>query len=355
MATTPRSVRASTAQSGESDASPAPSRRRAVRADAGDAAPTVKRTARESAAPAADGVAATEPARATASNGRSARSSTAKAAAKKPPAATGAPGPTGSPAKKAAPTGGSDGAPAGSPRQRVRAETLERILSIAHDRLVAGGADALSLRSVARELGMVSSAVYRYVASREDLLRLLAGRAGAQLAEAVDAAARSRRGDPARRLTTIARAVRSWALEHPGDFGLLYGRVGTTAAGAGATGEAGEPGSGALGLPAALLGLYVEGESTAAARQSPTAAARQSPAAAARQSPAVRRELANLAGALGVQAEPGATVRALLAWSTVVGAVAVEVSGQLTGVVANPGALFDVQVDQVAAATGLTG
>ncbi len=325
MATTPRSARAAVA---EPDASPAPSRRRTAKATAGETAPA-KRAARKSAAPVDDEVATAGTA-----TGRAARS-----AAK---ASTGTPAATTGPAAKraaAAPDAPEGAAATGSPRQRVRAETLDRILSIAHDRLVAGGADALSLRSVARELGMVSSAVYRYVASREDLLRLLAGRAGAELGAAVEAAARNRRGDAARRLTTVARAVRTWALEHPGDFGLLYGRVGTTAAAEGATGSPAEPGSGALGLPAALLRLYAEDEA----------------AAAGRQSPAVRRELASLAGALGVEAGPAVTARALLAWSTIAGAVAVEVSGQLTGVVANPAALFDVQVEQLAAATGLAG
>ena len=324
MAATPRSARAAAAQATEPDASPAPTRRRAAKAAAGDAAPA-KRAGRKSAAPEAD-----QPAEAATAGAARAIRSAAKTPAR---AAAGRAGGGGDA------VGGDSAAPAGSPRQRVRAETLDRILSIAHDRLVAGGADALSLRSVARELGMVSSAVYRYVTSREDLLRLLAGRAGAELGAAVDAAARSRRGDAARRLTTIARAVRTWALEHPGDFGLLYGRVGTTAAAEGATGTPAEPGSGALGLPAALVRLYAEGDA----------------ATGARQSPAVRRELASLAGALGVEAEPAVTARALLAWSTIAGAVAVEVSGQLTGVVANPATLFDGQVEQLAAATGLAG
>lgn len=227
--------------------------------------------------------------------------------------------------------------PARSPRQQVRAETLERILSIAHDRLVAEGADALSLRSVARELGMVSSAVYRYVSSREDLLRLLAARAGDDLAGALEAAGRSRRGDASKRFATLAKALRSWALEHPGDFGLLYGRVGTTAAGEGAT-AAVAPGTGALGLPAALVGLLAE----------------TGPGASSKPSPAQRRELSSVGSALGVQTEPEVVARALSAWSALAGAVAVEVSGQLSGVSANPATLFDLQVDRLAVAVGLS-
>ena len=321
MAATSKSARAASPSPAETDVSPAPSRRRGGKTTAGNpAAGEAPRAARRGARKDAAATAAATSAADT-ETGPTAKKATSAAAAREPAA------------------GATTGGTTGSPRQRVRAETLERILSIAHDRLVAGGADALSLRSVARELGMVSSAVYRYVASREDLLRMLAARAGAELGEAVDAASRSRRGDAGRRLATIARAVRTWALEHPGDFGLLYGRVGTTAAGAGATGNATEPGSGALGVPAALLHLYVEDESGTPGRYTP----------------AVRRELATLAGALGVDASPAATARALLAWSTIAGAVAVEVSGQLTGVVGSPGALFDVQVEHIAAATGLAG
>ena len=57
-------------------------------------------------------------------------------------------------------------------RARVRAEMIEEIKSAARRHLAADGAN-LSLRAVARELGMVSSALYRYFASRDDLLTAL--------------------------------------------------------------------------------------------------------------------------------------------------------------------------------------
>lgn len=235
---------------------------------------------------------------------------------------------------------GSDAVQAGpSPRQQVRAQTLERILTIAHDRLVTEGADALSLRSVARELGMVSSAVYRYVNSREDLLRMLAARAGDDLSATVEGTVRRGRGDASRRFTAIARTVRGWALEHPGDFTLLFGRTDATAVPSTAAGAPG-PGTGALGLPAALLQLMVESGSGSGGGKA---------------SPSVRRELGALAGALGVEADAEATARALTAWTGLVGAVSVEVCGQLAGATANPGALFDVVVDRIAASTGLAG
>ncbi len=58
-------------------------------------------------------------------------------------------------------------------RERARAEITSEIVRAGRDQLATDGAAALSLRAVARELGMVSSAVYRYVASRDELLTLL--------------------------------------------------------------------------------------------------------------------------------------------------------------------------------------
>ena len=58
-------------------------------------------------------------------------------------------------------------------RARVRDELTREIKEVARAHLVEKGSAALSLRAVARELGMVSSAVYRYFPSREELLTAL--------------------------------------------------------------------------------------------------------------------------------------------------------------------------------------
>src|SRR6195952_94357 len=65
---------------------------------------------------------------------------------------------------------------AGAPqtaRARVRAELTREITDVARRQLNESGAAALSLRAVARELGMVSAALYRYFPSRDDLLTTL--------------------------------------------------------------------------------------------------------------------------------------------------------------------------------------
>jgi len=96
------------------------------------------------------------------------------------------------------------------------------ITDAARRQLAEVGAAALSLRAVARELGMASSAVYRYFPSRDDLLtRLIIDGyddlgAAAEAADPPDAA-------PAERWLAVCRAVRTWARAHPHEYALLYG------------------------------------------------------------------------------------------------------------------------------------
>ena len=108
-------------------------------------------------------------------------------------------------------------------RQRVRAELTGEINQTARRQLATEGAAALSLRAVARELGMVSSAVYRYFPSRDDLLTALIIDAYDAVGAAVERADARRRRDDVRPLAGRARAVRDWALAHPHEYALIYG------------------------------------------------------------------------------------------------------------------------------------
>lgn len=86
------------------------------------------------------------------------------------------------------------------------------------------GAAALSLRAVARDLGLVSSAVYRYVKSRDELLTLLLVDAFGELGDEVEAAVESvPEGDHFGRFCALGRAVRAWALREPASYALLFG------------------------------------------------------------------------------------------------------------------------------------
>lgn len=113
-----------------------------------------------------------------------------------------------------------------TPRERARAQTLAQIRELAWRDLEAGGATALSLRAIARELGVVSSAIYRYVPSRDELLTELIIEAYQDLAEhtaRADAAAVAAGSSPRERWLAIARAMRGWALARPAAWALLYG------------------------------------------------------------------------------------------------------------------------------------
>lgn len=86
------------------------------------------------------------------------------------------------------------------------------------------GAPALSLREVAREMGLVSSAIYRYFPTRDDLLTALIVDAYNDLgAFAERAAARVPNDEPRRRLHAAASAIRKWAKSNPNEYALLYG------------------------------------------------------------------------------------------------------------------------------------
>lgn len=111
-----------------------------------------------------------------------------------------------------------------SVRARNRADLTREILAEGRRQLAVDGAAALSLRAVARELGMVSSAVYRYIASRDELLTLLIVDAYDAVADAVrQAEAEVDRADLTGRWTAATGAVREWARAHPHEYALIYG------------------------------------------------------------------------------------------------------------------------------------
>ncbi|MFC9894818.1 TetR/AcrR family transcriptional regulator [Nocardia sp. NPDC127579] len=110
-----------------------------------------------------------------------------------------------------------------TPRARARAQTMQDIVRIGREHLATDGAAALSLRAVARDLGVVSSAVYRYVRSRDELLTLLVIDGYNALGDAVDAALADAPDQPREQLLVLARAVRAWARAEPARYGLLFG------------------------------------------------------------------------------------------------------------------------------------
>lgn len=111
-----------------------------------------------------------------------------------------------------------------SRRARLRAQTSAEIKTIALKLMVGGGPDAISLRAIAREMGMTAGAIYSYFATRDDLITTLVGDvyiSAVRTAESArDAVPES---DPGGRILAWAQAMREWALANPEGFRLIYG------------------------------------------------------------------------------------------------------------------------------------
>ncbi len=109
-------------------------------------------------------------------------------------------------------------------RERARDELTSEIKASARRQLAEVGAEALSLRAVARDLGMVSSALYRYFPSRDALLTELIIDAYNALGEACEVAESAvDREDYLGRWRSIAFALRRWSVAHPHEYALIYG------------------------------------------------------------------------------------------------------------------------------------
>lgn len=112
----------------------------------------------------------------------------------------------------------------GSVRERRRAETVREIKAAALAQLVESGTGGLSLRGVARAVGMTVQSLYHYFDSREALLTALMADGHNAMADAVVAAADTTRGrPPLERRLAVTGAFREWALANRAMFMLLFG------------------------------------------------------------------------------------------------------------------------------------
>lgn len=216
-------------------------------------------------------------------------------------------------------------------RAARREDVTTRILEIGRRHLTEYGAAALSLRGVTRDLGMVSSAVYRYVANRDELLTLLVVDAYTELADEVDEAvlAASRSGWEVR-LLAAATAVRSWAQREPARYALLYG---SPVPGYEAPERTTEPGTRVVRL---LVDLVEEGVRRGDIVDGP----RGVPVPRV-----VRADLTGLRDALGVTMDAAVAGRAVALWATLVGWVSLEVFGQFgSDPFTDPDRLFEHQI-----------
>lgn len=226
---------------------------------------------------------------------------------------------------------------ANSLRARVRAEMVEEIKSVARRHLATDGAN-LSLRAVARDLGMVSSAIYRYFPSRDDLLTTLILEAYEALGDAVEAAdAAVERGDLRGRWQSACRAARSWALANPAEYALLYG---SPVPGYAAPDDTIEP---AQRPPLTLVGILREG----------LAAGQLNPPPADELPEPVRADLADIAATYFPGMPETLLARGMAGWTQLFGLINFELFGRINRTLPHRDAYFDHQTALMADLIGL--
>ncbi|KIS25729.1 TetR family transcriptional regulator [Arthrobacter sp. SPG23] len=208
-----------------------------------------------------------------------------------------------------------------TPRERARAQTIADIVRLGREHLAVHGAAALSLRAVARDLGVVSSAVYRYVQNRDELLTLLLIDAYGELGDEVDAAVgRVAEADFAGRFYALGRAVRGWAVREPARYALLFGSPvpGYRAPAERTTG----PGTRVI---YSLMAIFDAAWRAGAVRVEPASVAAGPPAVIP---PPLARDLTSIREELGLGLPDGILARGALVWTSLFGAISFEVFGQ---------------------------
>ncbi|MGX1886676.1 TetR/AcrR family transcriptional regulator [Streptomyces sp. NPDC055287] len=227
------------------------------------------------------------------------------------------------------------------PRARYREQTRAEIKEAALRQLAEGGAAALALTRIAKEMGLSGPALYRYFASRDDLLNALIRDAYDDAAAAVGAASAEAADEgPRAQLHVLARGYRAWAIAQPHRYLLIQG--------------APVPGyvapADTLDRARAVLGpfLRVFAGTRAGASVEPVV----------RQMTDWAESDATVAGWVAEYVEFPEEARdgdagpalagAVLAWAQVHGAVSLEVAGQFTGMGHDGATLLAAQMDALA-------
>jgi AcrR family transcriptional regulator len=225
-----------------------------------------------------------------------------------------------------------------SVRARVRAEMTEQIKETARRHLAEDGPD-ISLRAIARDVGLVSSAVYRYFPSRDDLLTALILDGYEDLAAAAETAeALVPRRDLVGRWMALGRGIRAWAIANRHEYGLLYG---TPVPGYAAPQDTIEPASRPIRTMIAIVRDSIERGDLAALPGE-------------RLPRPVRADFENAASLPGFGGVPPVLfARAMTAWAQVFGAISFELFGRLQNAVTDYDAYFDYQLRAMATHIGL--
>jgi AcrR family transcriptional regulator len=231
--------------------------------------------------------------------------------------------------------------PAPTRRERFRVETTAEIKQAAWADMARNGASALSLRAVARDMGMAPSAIYRYFASRDDLLTTLIIDAFGALADTLDATYQRVRAAGApnagAEFLALSAAYRRWALDHPTEYRLVFstvvpgytGTLGTTAAAARATSA----------LERVICDMVQEGSVDLGAMD-------------ALLNDELRQQLATWAKMLGDDLPEGAVFAAMLCYIAMHGAINLEMNGHFPPSLSDSEELFAAAMHAVVAQIG---
>jgi AcrR family transcriptional regulator len=223
-------------------------------------------------------------------------------------------------------------------RDFARIELTRAILTKAREQLAEVGPGELSVRQIARELGMASSAVYRYFPSRDHLITALLIQCYDESGAAVEAAeAGVPRARLHRRWVATATALRDWALANRQEYALLYG---SPVPGYAAPHDTVGP---AQRVPQVFLGLMADAEERGLPLGAPSM-------------PVPRKEkaaLAPIAESVGRPIGDERVVRALMVWPTLIGQISLELFGHLHRGVLDYDVHFTHLVDRISLDLGL--
>jgi AcrR family transcriptional regulator len=209
-------------------------------------------------------------------------------------------------------------------RERYRAQVRQEVKEAALRQIAEAGPGGLSISAIGKQLGVSGPALYRYFASRDDLLTELVIDAYNDLADALTAATGPVSShDPRPRFEALARAYRSWALTQPHRYQLLFGPpLPGYEAHAQRLIDAAQK---AMNLLLDVLGAA--GDHNGLPPSQPLAS-----------------QLAAWAQPHHPGINPAIALRAVLAWSRLHGIVSLEIAGNFASMGLDPGQLFEIQL-----------
>ncbi|AEM86646.1 TetR/AcrR family transcriptional regulator [Streptomyces violaceusniger] len=220
-------------------------------------------------------------------------------------------------------------------RERYRKQTREEAKAVALAQLSESGTAGISVNAIAKSMGMTGPALYRYFASRDELLTELIIDAYRDLAEALARAVAD--AVPADRFRALALALRDWAKRQPDRYLLIYG---TPVPGYHAPPET-------IEISAGLMRTIVDACATVGGDGAEGSGAAMSGGQPLTELEAALARHLEGAGPWVAGEEPGGELkgRALRTWTRLHGVISLDVQGQFTGMGFDPSVLFEAEID----------